>query len=36
MLLMKRMSYRRNNKKDQWGRIVYNDSESKNYDQVTT
>ncbi len=33
---MKRLAYRRINVTDRWGRVIYNDSESKNYDQVAT
>ena len=35
-LLMKRLAYRKVNAVDQWGRTIYNDSETKNYDQVAT
>ena len=34
--LMKRLAYRKTNQVDQWGRIIYNDVESKNIDQVST
>lgn len=33
---MKRLAYRKTNTVDRWGRIIYNDSETKNYDQVAT
>ena len=33
---MKRLGYRNENKKNQLGETVYNDTDSKNYDQVAT
>lgn len=35
-LVMKRMAYRKKNKVDQRGSVLYNDPESKNYDQIAT
>jgi hypothetical protein len=34
--LMKRLAYRKSNPVDRWGRVIYNDAETKNYDQVAT
>lgn len=36
MYLMKRLAYRRKNEVDERNRIIYNDSNSKNYDQIAT
>lgn len=33
---MKRLAYRKSNPVDRWGRVIYNDAETKNYDQVAT
>jgi hypothetical protein len=33
---MKRLAYRKVNEVDEWGRVIYNDTDSKNYDQVAT
>lgn len=35
-LIAKRIAYRKENKIDQWGRTVYNDTDSKNIDHVST
>ena len=35
-LIMKRLAYRSSNKKNERGETIYNDTESKNYDQVST
>ena len=34
--MIKRLAYRKENTHDRWGRVIYNDSESKNIDQVST
>lgn len=34
--LMKRLAYRKNNETDKWGRSIYNNSYTKNIDQVAT
>lgn len=34
--IMRRMAYSKKNIVDRWGKVIYNDPDSKNYDQIST